>query len=102
MPDKPIREDTIDDILEGVQTVAAVGTDTQIRSVMRVVAKSAVEVAGPLSLAATEIRAFSDSTTKLTEQIIALNRRVLCATWVIAVATVLAAVAALVALVSTK
>ena len=98
MPDRPIREETFDEVLARVQTLGSLASETQIRSVLRVVAKSAVEVADPLTQAAKEIREFNDSTTHLTKQIITLNRRVLCATWVIAVATTVAALAAIVGL----
>src|SRR5438093_998172 len=64
MTEKPIREWTMDEALADVQALAALGSDTQVRSALRVVAKSAIEVAEPLALAAAEIRAFIAPTQK--------------------------------------
>ena len=97
MTEKPIREWTMDEALADVQALAALGSDTQVRSALRVVAKSAIEVAEPLALAAAEIRAFNCSTTKLTKEIITLNRRLLFAGRVIAVATVVGTAVAVIA-----
>src|SRR5438552_18155504 len=88
MTEKPIREWTMDEALADVQALAALGPDTQVRSALRAVAKSAIEVAEPLALAAAEIRAYNCSTTNLTKEIITINRHLSFASIVIAVATV--------------
>jgi hypothetical protein len=85
-----LRDKSLDELLEAVKPLSGVGiSDEQVRSVLAVIAKSALELNAGLTAAATE----SD---KLTRQLIRLNRSLTVATWVIAAGTVLLVVAAFV------
>lgn len=87
---------TLDEWLAEVQGLQTVGDANQVRSVMAVVAKSALELTTGLAAAATEVRRLTDTTAtfnegagKLTEQLVRLNRSLTWATWVIARGTAL-------------
>jgi len=85
-----------------VQALSTVGTKSQLQSIMNVVGESSLTVAEGLESTAAEIRRFNEAiatanttTSRVSDQLMTLNRRLLVATWVAAVATVLAAAAGL-------
>ena len=111
MANDKLRQQSIEQALERVQALAAVGSADQIRSVMAVLARCTVELADALHTAvgaiataseqvratAQEVSAFNRSTTSLTKQLIRLNRILTWATVLIALGTLAAAVATVLA-----
>ena len=102
---KNLRDQPIELLLERVIGLGTAGGKTEVQAVLAVIARCAIEVSSTLDNAATkldatadEIRGFNESTTELTNQIIRLNKRLLLATVVIAVASALAAIAAFLSL----
>lgn len=89
MENENIEGKSLDDLLSNVCGLSAVGTDTQIRSIMNVIAKCTMIVSKDLNDTSEEIKEFNKSTTKLTKVIIALNVILAIATLVMAGATVL-------------
>ena len=88
-----LRSASIEDVLNGVQNLAAVGSKPQVQSVGALLAKCTIEVgtdlkavAADLRGAGAEIKAFNDSTTKLTKVLIVLNVILAAATGVAAIA----------------
>jgi len=99
-----LRDQTIEDVLNQVQMLSAVGSKDQIQSALAVVARCTLEVSDRLTVAAAEVdkasqrigatadevRSFNDSTGALTREVIRLNRILTWATVAIAAATIAA------------
>ncbi len=95
MAEESIENQSLDQLLKGVQGLSAMGAAAEVRSIMAVFAKCTQELGKSIGSASAEIRRFNDSTTKLTEQIIRLNRILVAATVVAAVAAIIGAIATL-------
>ena len=90
-----IRSKSIEEVLNNVQGLAAVASDTQVQSIMALVAKCTIDLGENLGRTSTEIRRFNESTDVLTKQVIRLNRILTWATVVIAIGTIAVAVTAI-------
>jgi len=91
MAEISLKDQSLDDLVERVQGLSAMAAKTEVQSIMAVFAKCTLE----LVKIATEIRCFNDSTTTLTTQIIRLNRVLIAATIVGAVAALIGGIATL-------
>lgn len=95
MAEESIENQSLDQLLKGVQGLSAMGADAQMRSITAVFAKCTLELGKSIGSASEEIRRFNNSTTKLTEQIIRLNKILVAATVVGAVAAIIGAISTL-------
>jgi hypothetical protein len=96
--DSPLNK-SLDDLLRDVQGLTTVGSDRQVRSILAVLAKCTVQLQDGMASTTKEVAAFNASTTALSKQLIRLNRVLVCATVVAAVATLAGSIAAVLALV---
>jgi hypothetical protein len=96
-----LRDKSLDQTVAGVLNT---GHSEQMRSIMAVVARSAIELSDGLGAAAKEVRHLTDSTAtfnaeagKLTQPLVRLNRSLTQATWAIAGGTILLVVVGILA-----
>ena len=88
-----LRSMPLEEVLDGVQALASVASQSQVQSVGALLAKCTIEVGTDLNAVAAElkntsaqIKEFNDSTTRLTRVVIVLELILVVATVLIAIA----------------
>ncbi len=93
MAGRSLEDQSLDELLGRVQGLSSMAAASEVQSIMAVFAKCTLELRKVVDSTSTEIRRFNESTTKLETQIIRLNKVLVGATIVGAVAAIIGAIA---------